>query len=244
MDTAALIARVSPRIGALGSAFYFTPETVAVGKSHGLDGFRFYVLGRGGVLGDVEPAVVASAFGWWNPDLIAKMWTSGREKLAPREAGRRYHECCADLGRAKLAGVDGLDAFCQAAERVVRAADPAALSLFAGLAAEPLADDLPGRAMQLVAILRELRGSAHIVGVVATGLSPRLAHAIKRPDMVKAFGWGEDPIPSTDEDRALLEQAELITDRIVHPAFAVLGESEAEALATGVDRIEAALQAA
>ncbi len=208
----------------------------------GLDGFRFYLLGRGGVLGDVEPAVVASAFGWWNPDLIAKMWNSSREKVAPREAGRRYHECSADLGRAKLAGVEGLDAFNAAAEKVVRAANPAGLALFAGIAAEPLAEDAPGRAMQLVAVLRELRGSAHIVGVMATGLEPRMAHAIKRPDMVKSFGWGEDPIPFTEADRAKLDEAEAITDRIVFPAFAVLSPAEAEALVTGVERIQAALQ--
>jgi hypothetical protein len=46
-----LTAAASPRIGAMGSVFYFVPETAARGKELGLDGFRFYVLGRGGVLG-------------------------------------------------------------------------------------------------------------------------------------------------------------------------------------------------
>ena len=36
--------------GPIGSAFYFHPDTMARGKELGLDGFRFYVLGRGGVL--------------------------------------------------------------------------------------------------------------------------------------------------------------------------------------------------
>jgi hypothetical protein len=241
MDTAALIARTAPKINALGSAFYFAPETVAVGKEHGLDGFRFYILGRGGVLGDVEPAVVASAFGWWNGELIAKMWSSAKEKLSPREAGRRYVECCQALGRATLAAVPGLDAFCAAAEKVQRAADPAGLALFAGLAAEPLADDLPGRAMQLVATLRELRGSAHIVAVLATGLPTHLAHGIKRPDMYKSFGWGEQAPDVSDADRAKLDEAEVITDQLVTPAFSVLSESEADAFAAGIDAIEAAL---
>ena len=146
MNTSELVAAVHPKIGALGSAFYFHPSTLAVGKEHGLDGFRFYVLGRGGVLGDVEPVVIASAFGWWNPTVIANMWNSAKEKMAPRDAGRLYVKCSQDFGRSKLAGVEGLAEFCAAAEAVVAAADPAALALFAGLAAEPLADDLRARA--------------------------------------------------------------------------------------------------
>lgn len=50
--------RATDAIGTIGAAFYFHPDTLARGKAAGLDGFRFYILGRGGVLGDVEPAVV------------------------------------------------------------------------------------------------------------------------------------------------------------------------------------------
>ena len=48
------IMRATDVIGPIGAAFYFHPDTVARGKEAGLDGFRFYILGRGGVLGDVE----------------------------------------------------------------------------------------------------------------------------------------------------------------------------------------------
>lgn len=240
MDTASLIAATSPTIGAVGSAFYFTPETVGRGKALGLDGFRFYVLGRGGVLGDAEAPVVASAFGWWNGALVAKMWESARAQLAPREAGRIYHECAADLGRAKLAGVEDLSGFCLAAEQIIGAADPAGLALFAGIAAEPLAEDLPGRALQLVAVLREFRGSAHIVAVRAAGLPMHLAHFIRRPDMYKSFGWGETAPDVDDGHRQELDHAESLTDLIVTPAFASLGADQAAAFVSGVDRIKAA----
>ncbi len=241
MTTSDLLASACPKIGTLGSAFYFDPATLAVGKEHGLDGFRFYVLGRGGVLGDVEAPVIESAFGWWNPGLIASMWTSSRAKLAPREAGRIYVKCCQDLGRAKLASVSGLEEFCAAAEAVVKAANPAALSLFAGLAAEPLAEDAPGRAMQLTATLRELRGSAHIVAVLVAGLQPHIAHFIKRPDMYKAFGWGEEAPAVTDADRSALAEAEMLTDRLVTPAFSVLDSAGEAALLAGITGIEAAM---
>jgi hypothetical protein len=237
-----LVATVHPKITAIGGAFYFVPETLAAGKEHGLDGFRFYFLGRGGPLGDVEPEVVSSAFGYFAPDLVANMWTSAKEKLAPREAGRLYGECAANLGRRVLADVAGMDAFCAAAGKVVASAQPAGLGLFAAWRAEPLADDMPGRAMQLVNVLRELRGSAHLVGVVAVGLAPMVAHAAKRPDMVQAFGYGEVPEIS-DDHRALLAEAEVITDRIVLPAYAALAEDEAAALLHGIEAIEAALAA-
>lgn len=241
-DTAALMAAACADINTHGSAFYFTPETVTVGKTHGLDGFRFYFLGRGGVLGDVEAPVVTSAFGWWSPELIAKMWNTAKDKMAPRDAGRLYLACAQDHGRARLANVEGLQEFCAGAEQIIGATNPAALALFAGLAAEPLANDLPGRAMQLLATLRELRGSAHIVAVLASGLAPKLAHAIKRPDMVKSFGWGEDPIPVTEAHRAQLEAAEALTDALVAPSFDAVPAADHAAFLAGLANICTALK--
>lgn len=134
--------QASSKIGTLGAAFYFHADTLAVGKEHGLDGFRFYVLGRGGVLGDVESPVVSCAFGWWNPATIEKIWTSARAAMAPRDAGRVYMSCAQSLGTSKFSGIAGLAEFCASAEKIAAAIDNAGLSLYAGTAAEPLASDL------------------------------------------------------------------------------------------------------
>src|ERR1700722_14496235 len=112
MNASELTARFSPPIGQLGSAFFFTPETVAVGKSVGLDGFRFYFLGRGGVLGDVEWPVVLSAVGYFKPSLVERMWTSASERYPARDAARLYLDCGRDHGRAHFSAVDGLAEFC------------------------------------------------------------------------------------------------------------------------------------
>ena len=236
-----LVAAACPKIGALGSAFYFDPATVARGKEHGLDGFRFYILGRGGVLGDVEPRVIVSAFGYFHPAVIERMWTTARAKVEPREAGRLYLDCCREFGRAHLSGVAGLDAFCEAAAAVNAAADPAGLALYAGISAEPLADDLAARAMQLVTVLRELRGSAHLVAVVASGLAPNVAHYLRRPNDYATFGWGETAPEVTDEDRARHARAEQLTDQLVLPAYSVVDAAGADALVSGLKGIEAAL---
>lgn len=242
VDTLELIRTVSPKLNLLGAAFYFDQATLARGKELGLDGFRFYFLGRGGVLGDVEPAVVTSAFGYFHPSLVEKMWTSGKELVAPRDAGRAYAECAQAFGRARFAGIDGLDAFCAAAEAVVRATHPAGLALFAGWAAEPLADDPPARAAQLATVLREQRGSVHLVAVLANGLTAELAHYLRRPGDYAMFGYDGDRCPEvTDDDRARLAAADELTDQLLVPPFSVLDDAAARAFVDGVDALERVL---
>lgn len=243
MDSTSFLAQASSKIGAMGSAFYFHPDTLAVGKANGLDGFRFYVLGRGGVLGDVESAVVSSAFGWWNPDSIDKIWNSARAVMAPRDAGRLYMKCAQDLGRAKFGALPGLEDFCASAAKISAAIDNSGLSLYAGTAAEPLAEDLPARAMQYLVALREYRGSAHLVAVLAHGLSPRVAHLIRRPDMYKSFGWPEPAPEVSDAERLALGAADEATDRMVAPTYGVLSTDEASAFLATLQAMEAALAA-
>ena len=240
--TDGLPARVAPMIGAAGAAFYFVPETLASGREIGLDGFRFYFLGRGGVLGDVEAPVVASAFGYFEPGLVAHMWDTAREHVAPRDAGRAHLRCAHALGRARLSGADGLGAYCAAARAVIAAADPAGLALFAGMLGEPVPDDLPARAMHLTVVLRELRGSAHLLAVRASGLSPRVAHFLRRPKDFALFGWKDGDVPEVgDDERRRLSGADALTDDLLGPAFGALDDGGAAALVEGLGAIAAGL---
>jgi hypothetical protein len=244
MNPRHLAATVGPPVNRLGAAWYFLPPTVEAGRGVGLDGFRFYFLGRGGVLGDVEWPVVLSAFGYFNPALLEKMWTTAKQRCDVATAVRAHMACCHEFGRARLGEVLELGPFCDAAQAVVAAAiiDPAALPLFAGYTTVPLADDLPARAIQLVATLRELRGSVHLLAVAASGLASPLAHRIRRPKDVELFGWkpGETPEP-TEEDRRRLDQADELTDILLAPAFATLDEAAATALVAGVEAIRDAV---
>ena len=226
--------------GDIGAAFYFDAATLERGKEIGLDGFRFYFLGRGGVLGDVEPGVVQSAFGYFNPGLLGKMWTSGKERVAPRDAARAYIECCHEVGRRAFGGLDGLDGYVEAAGAVIDAVDGGGLALFAGVRAEPIPDDVAAAAVHQAMVLRELRGSAHLAAIAAVGLSTPVAHAIKRPDDLAMFGYEEPPV-ITDADRAALDRAETITDDILEPAFAVLSDAQGAALVAATTAMHAAL---
>src|SRR5690606_22466174 len=130
MDPREVMQATAGKIGDIGSAFYFAPETLRRGQEAGLDGFRFYFLGRGGVLGVVEPSVIRAAFGYFEPGLVAKMWTSATKVMAPRDAARLYIACAHDFGRAKFATLDGLPAFVDAATVVIDAVEGTSMPLF------------------------------------------------------------------------------------------------------------------
>ena len=77
-----------------------------------------------------------------------------------------------------------IDAIVAALDAVNNAADPDGLSLYAAMRTETLATDAPGRAMQLVALIREFRGAAHLIALRASGLDTKTAHHIKRVTII------------------------------------------------------------
>ena len=234
------IMRATEDIAHIGSAFYFTPETVEVGKAHGLSGFRFYFIGRGGVLGDVDADVVRAAFGYFQPDLVRKMWESSMAIMPPRDAARLYLSCAHDLGRRKFSEVSALEAFVDAANTVIDAVEGASLPLFVGVRAEPVPEDLPAAAMHQAIVLRELRGSVHLLSHTAVGLNSSRAHAIRRPDDVGMFGYDEAP-ECTEDDRVAWDRAQALTDEILTPAYAALSDEQAHALIDGTKAMHAAM---
>jgi hypothetical protein len=185
---------------------------------------------------------LASAFGYFNPAVSGGAWESAKAKVAPRVAGKAHLECCAEHGRNKLSNVPGLAAFVAAADAVNNAADPDGLTLYAAIKTEPLVSDLPGRAMQLVTVLREFRGSAHLLALRAMGIDSKTAHFVKRPNDVKMFGWTEADAPVIDDDlRARMVAAEELTDKLVAPAYGVLNAQERKDFLAGAQAIAAAL---
>lgn len=242
MNNKELLDSVCPTINVIGSAYYFIPETLAAGKELGLGGMEFYVQGRGGQMGNTDSAAVAAAFGYFSPSLIKSVWDAACAKCEPRKAGTAHMEAAANLGRAKFASLPGLDTFVAAMDKVNNAVNPEGLGLYAAIRTETLASDAAGRSMQLLALLREFRGSAHLVALRATGIDGKKAHAAKRPDMWKQFGYSEDEMPVIDDAfLAQMAKAEEITDAIVEPAFAVLNDAERAALVAGVQAAKEAL---
>ena len=244
MDTKELLKTVSGPINEMGSAFYFVPETMEAGKALGLGGMEFYVQGRAGQMGNTSPEAVAAAFGYFKTSFLTSVLEAANAKCDARTAGKAHMEACAALGRAKLSSLPNLEAFVAVMEKVNAAADPEGLALYAAIRTETPAADAAGRAMQLIAILREFRGSAHLVALRAVGLKTSTAHFVKRPDMWKMFGYGEDEAPEVDESvHTKMAEAERLTNFIVEPAFAVLDAAEQKVLVDGLAATKAALAA-
>ncbi|MEU1205410.1 hypothetical protein [Nocardia sp. NPDC005825] len=228
---------VKDQIQQIGGGFMFSRESRSFAESTGVPGFLpGYTRGRGGVLGDVDADVVTAAFGFFRPEAIRQAWESTAAMSA--EAGAAgYLQACQDFGRRRLAGFDDSARLAELLLPVVEAANPVGVPLFAGWRALPLAEDAPGRVLQLIHILRELRGGLHLIGVLGSGLTPLQAVLIAGsplkpgPDQARNFGWPEPFDEITAELKGRWMQAEQITEDLIAPAFAVLDDKQGDELA-------------
>ncbi|QLY27978.1 SCO6745 family protein [Nocardia huaxiensis] len=227
---------VKDQIQQVGGGFMFSREAKAFATSTGVEGFLpGYTRGRGGVLGDVDADVVTAAFGFFPPAAIRKAWEATAATPAAKGA-EGYLRACQDFGRRKLAGFDQTERLAELLQVVVDAADPAGVPLFAGWRALPLAEDAPGRALQLIQTLRELRGGLHLMAVRSSGLAPLQAVLIagsplaSGPQQARGYGWPEPFEEITTELKGRWVQAETITDDLITPAFAALAPAAAQEL--------------
>lgn len=89
-------------------------------------------------------------------------------------------------------------------------------------------------------MLREMRGSAHLLALAAVGFDTGTANAIGRPHTTSTIGWAE-PFTINVADLRLWQEAEDLTDAIVEPAYDTLTPDEASALVVGTAALQAAL---
>lgn len=218
-ETAKAIARP---IGDLGGAFMLDGATYARGAELGFSGIDFYVLGRGGVLGDTTPDVVSSAFFFWNPAQVRTQWELARKVMEPAAAAIEWVNLCHAYGDAHLPELAELNRFSELAAKVCDAASPAGAALFAGWRSLPVpgSDRPKARAQHYLNALRELRGGLHGGAVLAMGLSPAEAVALHSPMMAPVFGWDVSTIPVDDSSKSEWKIAEAGTDlamaRVLH----------------------------
>ena len=208
-------------IGLLGRFSMMDPATGARGADVGLDGRQFYVLGRGGALGDVDASVVSDHFHFFNPDFVTVVWNEAREKMDAAQAAQHYAEAVAEWGRDRFGDVGGLDQFCELANAVASAADVDGIPLFEGWRNVGLPDDAPGRAMQLIHVLREFRGSCHVRAIREVGLEPLQAVSVNSPHFAVVVFGSPAALADVDAYRSLVDKAEETTDDYVGPAFSV-----------------------
>lgn len=228
IETAAAAARP---ISALGGAFMTSRRTLEHGKTLGLPGWPFYVAGRCGVLGRVDADVVMAAVVFFPADWLREQWEAALAVLDPAEALGHYTDMCHRWGRSRLAEVEGADRMLELGERILAAAEIPGMPLFAGWRALPRPDDTPARLAHVLQVLREHRGGAHSLAVLAEGMAPLEAIVAGPAGEANAqfFNWPA-PYPDPEPLRARRSAIEETTDRLAAVAYADLDEAERDEL--------------
>jgi hypothetical protein len=220
---------VDPALSALGVKYMLDPATGAIGKVAGYPrGFAFYMAGRGGVLGDVDPDVVYATFMFFDKELVTSARNQGIAVEGPAAASRRYAGAADTWAVANMTASPALPRFIELATQVVEHVDSAGLTLFAGLRALGLPDGAVERAYRLATYLRELRGSVHIHAVKAHGLTglQAILSSSHGERMAGLHGY-QPPYPDCSHLVAKRELAETLTDDLMGDIYeSTLSETE------------------
>jgi len=216
----------------LGEAFMLESATRAAGRALGYDGWPFYLAGRAGVLGAAGPEIVTSVVAFFPPSFIEAQWKIALDAGPLPRAVAAYLAQCHRWGNEHLRNAPGLDRLCALAEKVISAAPIAGRPLFAGWAALPLPqgpDRCATRAAQLMQVLREHRGGAHMLAIAAAGLPPLtavLADPASGIDVARYFRWPPPYAEPTAHEIAIRAEAERTTNALVGADLDVLSATE------------------
>lgn len=206
---------------------------------YGVDlGFRtgkqFWIVGRAGVLGSCPPEVATSALAFHAPEHVHDAWASVPSGLDPRAVATHYHGRIVEWGDRVIGSFDRdrMTRLDELGRRIIDAAPVNLGPLFAGWRVMPIPDGHGARVALTTHVLREMRGAAHSVAIVAMGLSPLDAilastNAPPRtgPPYAEAMGF-TGPFRDPEEIRAPRLEAEALTERIMASYYDVLDDQE------------------
>ena len=215
-DTAlATVRATSEPIHDIGTAIYLSPDVFGWAAEWGwTNPFAFYFAGRGGMLGEVNADVVRSATGWFEPNAVKAMFEEGTAVAGATVAAARMAEAHSKWGRKHYAEVPNLEWIVALTQEVVDGLEGSGIPLFVGWRDADRCESAPGRAAQLMQILREWRGGLHLVATTAAGLSPLEAILTNEGEgQAKLFGWPE-PFPDVTPIKAKHDEAEEMTDEL------------------------------
>jgi hypothetical protein len=246
VNTSKATSDIGAAVGEVGGVFMLHPETfagsVAAGYANPLAG---YVAGRGGVLGEATGATVAAVFAIFEPNMTAALWQEGVAVRGAAGAAAVYWEQLAEFGRKYLAGAEGLGRVAELGEKVIAATPTPGLPMFTGWRSMSLAKDAPARAIQVMFILRELRGDVHLNALSVSGVTPVEAHMLGHDEnYTRMFGWPEPFADGADKKDRYVSVEEATNRRMVELFEAALDSDEVAELATLTSAALASLKAA
>ena len=212
----------------------------------GLDFLTSYVGGRGASLGEPAGAVVAAAFAWFEPGLVATLWDAARTAVALDRLVQARDESTVASLREILADEDPGEVASLLAD-AAEAADGMGRPLFSGRRADGRPRDAVHCLWWACGLVREHRGDSHVAAAAAAGLDaiemniltelwigmPLLSYTATRgwaPDAMhravarlESRGWVRDG-GLTDEGLAARLSIEQRTDAQEQQIVAALGD--------------------
>ena len=220
-------------IGEAIGVFMLHPETFGGSIAAGYENpFAGYVAGRGGVLGEATGATVASVFTIFEPNFVNACWEEGVAVRGAQGAAKIYWDQVADFGRKYLTGAEGPARIAQLGAKVIAATSPLGLPMYAGYRSMPLAGDDAARALQVMFVLRELRGDVHFSALSLTDITPVEAHMLHGGhDYTMMFGWPEPFADGADKKERYAEVEEATNRRMTAILGAALDDDEVAELA-------------
>ena len=219
-------------------------STAEYGVSLGFHtGEEYWIVGRAGALGDVDPEIAAAALAFIAPSAVREAWEHVPSGMTPRGVTETYAARCTSWGTDALAPFDAdrMERLDQFGRRIADGASPSLGVLFAAWRSVAQPDDVGGRATLTMQVLREMRGAAHIIAIQACGLTPLDAIlASPAPAPRSGVPWAENmgwsgPFRDPEEVRISRLEAERLTTEIIAAHLAVLSPDELADFAELVD---------
>ena len=223
-------------VGELGARFYFDDATRSRAKELGLRSIEYYGLGRAGVMGDVEPAMVAAAFTFFSDAAIERMYAVPRGRFSPSEAAAHYLATADAYAERVYGALDEalLARVADAAFRVAAVVPEGRYLVFDGYRRFGRAGNAAASAYRGIILLRELRGGAPIDAVAESGLSPADAAYLEDPAIFSLHGYADEDRSDPADAPERRSYAEDATSQVMAGFFAVLSEDERDELVAGV----------
>jgi hypothetical protein len=236
-----VVARIGARVDALGGVWMGQP-VMAVGAALGLGGYPwpFYMIGRGGVLGDVDADRVAAAMVFPSPGLVRSAWREGRALMTPQEGAVRFIGCAYDWAPNAIGGAPGLERATELMMELIPGLDYSESPLADGWRQMSIPAGLAEQAVWAINVLREHRGGVHAACVLAGGLPPVVAvMATEGESMAQMYGW-EGPYPPAEECKPRKEPVERATNEKVGESYRALDEAQLSELADLLEATQSA----
>ena len=214
----------------------------------GLDFLGGYVLSRSYPLGEAAPAVVAAAFGVFDPGLVEGLCRDARQVASFDAIGAARLDGARQALTEVLGDEPGVHEVVELLRRACGAiGSPMGRPLAAGLLGLDWPDDDLGALWHASTVLRELRGDGHLAACAAQGLTGVEANILTELrvgfaplEYTATRGWpaevmqaGVDRLTGaglvdasglTDSGRRLRDDVEAATERSVRPALDAIGD--------------------